>query len=177
MSNSDGVNKLAKVIQNRISEFSQPEETLDFGTILSDYSLLTNLFPIPIPKEDYLICRSVSYNPSSPLTMTYWKEEGLNSGDWKDEVWDNTAWGKLVGDDGIPYWDKKHKKPPITGANHAHGTKGQHDHDEDADGKHYHDVYLPKKMHWIKPGDRVLVAWVQDDPIVVDIIYSAKVIL
>lgn len=40
-------------------------------------------------------------------------------------------------------------------------------------GKHKHTVIIPEKMRSIKPGDRVLVAWVGDDAVVVDIILPA----
>lgn len=56
---------------------------------------------------------------------------------------------------------------------HGHGPKGE---SLIECGKHYHDVYLPDKMRWIKPGDRVLVAWVQNDAVVVDIILTAKAV-
>lgn len=36
--------------------------------------------------------------------------------------------------------------------------------------KHKHKSILPDKMRQIQPGDRVLVVWVQNDPVVVDII-------
>ena len=38
---------------------------------------------------------------------------------------------------------------------------------------HSHDVYLPEKMRGLKPGDRVLVAWVNNDACVIDIILPA----
>lgn len=68
-------------------------------------------------------------------------------------------------------------KPPDTFPVHKHNTKGEHDHDICGSGMHYHDVYLPDKMRWIKPGDRVLVAWVGVDAVVIDLICNAKVVL
>ena len=43
-------------------------------------------------------------------------------------------------------------------------------------GAHINKVRLPKKMHWIKPGDKVLVAWVQNEAVVIDLVYSAETI-
>ena len=43
-------------------------------------------------------------------------------------------------------------------------------------GAHINQVRLPKKMWWIKPGDKVLVAWVQNEAVVIDIVYSAATI-
>lgn len=41
-------------------------------------------------------------------------------------------------------------------------------------GAHTHDIRLPEKMYWIRPGDKVLVAWVQDEAVVVDLVYSSS---
>ena len=42
--------------------------------------------------------------------------------------------------------------------------------------KHKHKVKLPEKMRWLKPGDRVIVGWVQNDVCVLDIILSSDVL-
>lgn len=44
------------------------------------------------------------------------------------------------------------------------------------DTSHFHDVLIGEKIRWLKPGDRVLVAWVGDDPCVVDLILPATTI-
>lgn len=41
-------------------------------------------------------------------------------------------------------------------------------------GAHTHDIRLPEKMYWIRPGDKVLVAWVQDEAVVIDLVYSSS---
>ena len=41
------------------------------------------------------------------------------------------------------------------------------------DGEHQHHVLIPEKMRQIKPGDRVLVAWVGDDACVIDLVLPA----
>jgi len=200
MDSNRGVNKLANVLQERTQKQSNKPPVLDFGTIQEDMSLLTNKFPLPIPYEDYVICRSVCYDPLIPLSMTWWQDEGWNKQtstptDWETgdpeqplnnksqpQEWTRNKqpgkwlkrWGELINPStGNRYWDEKHKTPPITGADHIHNSKGEHSHTEDADGKHYHDVYLPRKMYRIQPGDRVLVAWVGDDACVVDIVMKA----
>ncbi len=104
-SGSPGMNKLARVISQRAGQVAGQTEgnlVLDFGSIQSDYSLLTNTFPKSIPKSDYYVCRHIS------------------------------------------------------GMSFSSGT---------ADG-HYHTVSPTK----IKAGDRVLVAWIQNDPVVIDVI-------
>lgn len=54
-------------------------------------------------------------------------------------------------------------------------TDGEHGHPEASPpGTHHHKVRLPKKMRWLKPGDKVLIAWVQNEAVVIDIVYSGK---
>lgn len=49
-------------------------------------------------------------------------------------------------------------------------TRGQHGGHLSGDGAHDHDIKVPEKMRSIKPGDRVLVAWVQSEAVVIDIV-------
>lgn len=49
-------------------------------------------------------------------------------------------------------------------------TQGQHGGHVGGDGSHDHEIKVPEKMRSIKPGDRVLVAWVQSEAVVIDII-------
>ena len=64
---------------------------------------------------------------------------------------------------------------------HSHGSSGEHGghtggsgaHVHTDEGPHVHDVLIPEKMRWIQPGDHVLVAWVGNDPVVIDIILPA----
>ncbi len=170
--NYEGINKLASIMQNRMQLSSKQSIVLDFGTIQNNYDLLLDSFPIPIPVSDYMICRQLSYNPKEPLTMTVWQQEGGRGGQtlddwnegkkatkgpdidgWKYEDWTERAWNGRED-------EKELHKPPDTIPDHGHSKKGEHDHSKDADGKHYHDVYLPLKMDCLKPKDRVLVAWV-----------------
>ena len=54
---------------------------------------------------------------------------------------------------------------------------GAHGHpDAGFAGSHIHNVRLPEKMYWIRPGDKVLVAWVQDEACVVDIVYRGDIV-
>ena len=54
---------------------------------------------------------------------------------------------------------------------------GAHGHpDAGFAGSHVHNVRLPEKMYWIRPGDKVLVAWVQDEACVVDIVYRGDIV-
>ena len=49
-------------------------------------------------------------------------------------------------------------------------TMGQHGGHLSGNGSHSHTIIIPEKMRSIKPGDRVLVAWVQSEAVVIDII-------
>lgn len=118
-----GASKLTNTIKNMIKSTAAPPVAVDIGILNSDYSLTTNLFRQPIPKEEYSVCRSLLYDPSVPLTQTY-----------------------------------------VDGT-HSHPGAGE-------PGLHYHEVKLPTKMHWLKPGQKVLVAFVQNEAIIIDIIFS-----
>ena len=87
---------------------------LDFGVIHADYSLTTNTYTCPIPKDEYSVCRCITYNPEVPLTETF--------------------------------CDGAHSQP-----------------DAGYGGAHVNKVKLPEKMYWIRPGDRVLVAWIANE--------------
>ena len=122
---NQGANKLTNTLKHMIKGVSEQPPALDFGIINSDYSLTTNLFRQPIPKEEYNVCRQLLYDPSVPLTETY--------------------------------------------------VDGSHGHpDASPPGTHSHKVKLPKKMYWIRPGDKVLVGWVQNEAVVIDVVYNGS---
>lgn len=102
-----GTNKLAMVLIDRIKREGESPLSLDFGEIQGNGSLLTNTFPVPIPKGQYSVCRQVG---------------GL--------IFDTSPGG---------------------------------------DGPHSHSITMPQ----IKPGDRVIVAWVQSEAVVIDVITSS----
>lgn len=130
---NEGVNKLAGVLQGRMKGISESPAVLDFGTINSDMSLTTNLFPQPIPKSDYMVCRQLTLGP-------------------KDDVLTKTQYiGKTTKD----------------GRHSSHTATDQY-------GAHVHEVLIPENMRKLKAGDRVLVAWVGDDPCIVDLVLSGS---
>lgn len=47
----NGMEKLAKVLDSRMGEHSGGGFSFDFGVIKKDYSLVSNTFPLPIPKK------------------------------------------------------------------------------------------------------------------------------
>lgn len=120
--NSPGASKLAGVLKGMARRSTEIPLALDFGGIQNDGSLLTNSFPVPIPKSDYQICRYLTYPGNE----------------------NNTTSGASVGDHG----------------SHTHSVSVVRDKDRK-----------------IKAGDRVLVAWVGDDAVVIDIIVPAEEVL
>lgn len=143
----EGMNHLARVLNTRMQGQKDADSSLvlDFGVIQNDYSLLTNTYPIPIPKADYLVLRQLTLG---------------NTGAWLTQT-------QSIGNAGD--------------GTHSHGESGSHSGHTSGDGKHshkneaphVHNVLIPEKMRWLKPGDRVLVAWVQHDAVVLDIIRPA----
>lgn len=111
-----GTGRLAVVLSQRMKRENETPLVLDFGEIQANGSLVTNTFPVPIPKGDYSVCRHVG-------SLSFTISEGGHAG---------------------------HE-----GQTQIHHTGG-----------HTHIVEPPR----IKPGDRVLVAWVQSEAVVVDII-------
>ena len=111
-----GVSKMANVLSSRVSAMIQPNQksVFDFGTILDDYSLRLNTFPIPLPRTEYLVCRGTALPDIDTFAQT-------------DQQMDHT-----------------------------------------------HDIKTPEYLRGITPGDRVLVAWVGNDAVVLDIVVSAS---
>ena len=116
-----GTAKLAKVLSQRMKRENESPLALDFGEIQEHYSLVKNTFPVPIPKGDYSVCRSITGYVL-----------GTSESSWTGHLQE----------------DK-----------HVHGSPS-------GVPGHSHDVPMPK----LKPGDRVLVAWVQSEAVVIDII-------
>lgn len=122
MRNLKGTNRLARVLQERITTTGVQPPILELGTINTDLSLTTDRFPISIPKGDYLVGRS--------LTL----------------------------------------KEPLITVQTSTIVVGDH-------GGHNHSVAVtrPGEMAPLKPGDRVLVAWVNEgtDPVVIDVVETS----
>lgn len=117
--NSPGVSRLASVLRGIADKQIPKELLLDFGVIRGDKSLLTNTYPLPIPRSDYLVCR--------------------------------------------------HLKSRTVKATTSSRSVGDH-------GSHSHTVDVSTREA-LKVGDRVLVAWVQNDAVVVDVILSASSVI
>ncbi|MBQ9720309.1 MAG: hypothetical protein IJV64_06395 [Oscillospiraceae bacterium] len=140
---NSGIARLGEAITGRAKQVNglQPL-TLDFGVIQSDMSLKTNTYAKAIPKTDYSVCRQLTLGPTwAHLTYT------IGAGKPNDGTHDHGNSG--------------------THGGHV-GGNGTHTHT--AEGPHVHDVLIPEKMRSLKPGDRVLVAWVQNEAVIVDLV-------
>lgn len=59
---NQGINRLANVLAQRMKKENNFPLVLDFGEIQANGSLITNTFPVPIPKGDYSVCKLASEN-------------------------------------------------------------------------------------------------------------------
>ena len=84
---------------------------LDFGEIQGDYSLLTNTYPNPIPKGDYLVCRQLTIGPTSGH-VTYTIQAGKPNDGTHNHGSSGTHGGHTGGD-----------------GSHTHTSEGPHVHD------------------------------------------------
>lgn len=78
--NNEGINLLARAITTRMKRVAEQPPVLDFGVIQGDYSLLTNQFPIPIPKTDYHVCRQLTLGKTDDVLTQTQKEGKPNDG-------------------------------------------------------------------------------------------------
>ena len=81
-SGNKGVNHLAQVLtgQSKKDRDRNSALVLDFGEIMDDYGLQTNTFSIPIPVEDYHVCRQLTLGKTGDILA---KTQAIGSpGSW-----------------------------------------------------------------------------------------------
>ena len=167
-----GLNKLAQVMQERMNRNQDANNgalVLDFGTIQPDMSLKTNTFAIPIPQTDYHVCRQLTLGPTYNILARTQDMGKPHSGSHIHNTHNLTCThhgGTQQGTTGEA--TSAAPDPPIPSERTAGG--------DSHDGEHQHHVLIPEKMRSIKPGDRVLVAWVGDDAVVVDLVLPATAV-
>ncbi|MBQ9348903.1 MAG: hypothetical protein IJT94_16450, partial [Oscillibacter sp.] len=120
----------------------------------------TNNMKTPIPKGSYSLCRQLTLGQTD-AHFTY----TIAAGNPYDGTHDHGSSGSHNHSGGT------HEGHGTGDGQHTHSGDGQHVHNNE--GPHIHDVLLPEKLRSPQPGDRVLVAWVQNEPIVVDIIVKS----
>lgn len=67
-----GAAKLAKVLTERMKKENESPLPLDFGEIHTNGSLVTNTFPVPIPKGDYSICKRAGELSEGASVLVAW---------------------------------------------------------------------------------------------------------
>lgn len=161
-----GMNKLANVLAQRMKKEGESPLVLDFGEIQGDESLLCNTFPIPIPKGQYSVCRQLTLGKKDDILAKTQNIGSPGSGEH-----DHKVVSKLKDSRGLPCSGtigtpaSGQPDPPDPSQSTA-GSGG-------SEGAHQHHVLIPEKMRSLKEGDRVLVAWVQNEAVVIDIIMSS----
>lgn len=163
--NNEGYNLLGRVMQERMQYVGKHPPVLEFGVIQGDLSLLTNKFPKPIPQEDYFVCRQLTLGRKGDILARTQNIGSPHSGAHIHKTMELscTSGGTVSGTVGTPTGGAP--EPPDPPKATAGGDSN--------DGVHQHHVLIPEKMRWLKPGDHVLVCWVDSDPVVVDIILPA----
>ena len=148
--NSPGLSRLAGVFSEMAKRGRNGSPVFDFGTIQSDGSLITNRFPLPIPKTDYLVLRCAGL-PNSESATVSGHSHNLSGANLTVNV-------KAGGD-----------------PSHTHNAEGSI---SGSTGSNTATVNIarPSQAH-IKAGDRVLVAWVDNDAVVLDKIFEASQVL
>lgn len=152
--NSPGVSKLAGTFQQLARQEYAAPPMLDFGVIQEDFSLLTNTYPIAIPPSDYLVCRTAAL-PNSEVITSY-GTVAKNNSHTHDA---SEAVGSILDGQGLPC----SAAGPV---NVKSATVRQQEHDHEVD------IARATQRH-LQAGDRVLVAWVDNDAVVIDVIYTA----
>lgn len=64
---NQGAVQLVKAIQEITKK--APERTIDFGEIKSDYSLVTDSYPIPIPRGDWSVVKQLRTETGNGQTV------------------------------------------------------------------------------------------------------------
>lgn len=162
--NSPGLSKLAGVMVGMARNAMDTSLVLDFGQIQGDGSLLTNTYQIPIPASDYLVCRGCVL-PNSEVITSYSTTAQNNSHRHKFD--DALILEGTTDAQSSPESHSHLVEVPMLDIFTAYTTSTQKSH------SHSVDIARPSQR-MLKAGDRVLVAWVYNDAVVIDIIKSAS---
>lgn len=81
-----GINRLASAIDSRVQQGARTPLALDFGEIKKDGSLVSNTFPVPIPKGDYSVLGHLApetISPGSRVLVAWVQSDAVVIGDVK----------------------------------------------------------------------------------------------
>lgn len=136
------IQRLGNTLAQRMTKSAKAASTvpLELGTINDNLSLTPDSIKVPIPKGEYMVCLT--------LTGGYDTSETTHSHDAGGHTHSGGTHGGHTSGSG----DHTH-----SGGEHTH-TGGPHTH------------RLPEAFRNLKPGDRVLIAWCGNEPVVVSIV-------
>ena len=145
---SNNVQRLGETLAGRMKKTASAAvpTTLELGTINGNLSLTVDSIGDPIPQADYMVALHLTHE-------TYYTYNELNSS--------ANAPHKHVGG------AHSHSGCGVGGGH----SGGSHTH---ADGLHDHRV--PSVFRRLQPGDRVLVAWIGFEPVIIDIVVAGTTI-
>lgn len=166
-SGNKGINRLAQTFSEQIEKRKDTALVLDFGEIQDDYSLLTNTFSVPIPVSDYHVCRQLTLGKTGDILAKTQAIGSPGSGEHDHKVVAKLMDSRSMPCTGTIGTPASGQPDPPDPPKSSAGSGGP-------EGAHQHHVLIPEKMRRLKPGDRVLVAWVQSEAVVVDIICPAE---
>lgn len=69
---NQGINKLARVLSNRMKAYTESPYIIDFGSILTNGSLVTNTFPKEIPRGEYSVLEHTKYLEPGDRVLVSW---------------------------------------------------------------------------------------------------------
>ena len=72
---SNGISKLATVMDSRMSQQSETPLSLDFGMVKKNGSLITNTFQKTIAKGDYMVLEGFEYEGKETEVLVAWVED------------------------------------------------------------------------------------------------------
>ena len=67
---NDGLNELTMSFRKLVDGSTPKDLIIDFGTIKDDFSLVCDTFSEPIPPDDYLVCRSLTWGAKESIITT-----------------------------------------------------------------------------------------------------------
>lgn len=67
-----GISRLAAVLSERMRKELESPLTVDFGEVLEDGSLMTNTFPVPVPKGEYSMLGSLELVSPGSRVLVAW---------------------------------------------------------------------------------------------------------
>jgi hypothetical protein len=146
MKGNRGINKLANIIEERMSAHAEKAGApqLELGSIVGGLGLKLDSTPdIIIPKTEYMVSEWLTFDLGYPFERTL--DDGEEHEEFKSGLHDETT--------EIGYTIPDHS--PVL-----------HFHEVIQQGPHKHHIKLPTRLYPIMPGDRVLVAWANRTPVI-----------